>query len=280
MNFKFPLTIALATLISGTGMAQPERPAGYLAPGEFDVVPVLENAPQPGEARYEADRAIFRETRKLVDTPRYKLATSDAEGSAAAMFRKFSCAAGIALTQDKAPGLYRLLQRVSADTGGQTGRAKDFFKRERPYVIDQGEICQSQEQLLDRRNNRASYDYPSGHTTHGWTWALVLASVMPDRAQQILQRGRAYGESRYICGAHNLSAVEAGMLSASATMTVVQTKAAYQDDVKAARAELEMLRASGSASEGADCATENKLVMQGAGAVPTSGENALAQSTQ
>ena len=268
MCLKLSLAALVACSAAGATIAQPQpsapaqRPNGYLAPGEFDVTPVLPSAPRPGEARYEADRAIFRETRKLVGTPRYKLAENDVAGGSAAMLRNFSCAAGIVLTPEKAPRLVQLLQRASIDTGGQTGRAKELFKRERPYVIDQGQTCQAPEQLFDQRNNRASYDYPSGHTTHGWTWALVLASVMPDRAQQILQRGRAYGESRYICGAHNLSAVDAGMLAATSTMTVVQTKPQYQDDLKAARAELDALRATPSipSPSPSDCAAERALI--------------------
>lgn len=105
-----------------------------------------------------------------------------------------------------------------------------------------------------------SYDYPSGHTTRGWAWALVLTVVAPDRAQQMIERGRAYGDSRFICGAHNESAVEAGMVSASAPMAVVATKSEYQADIAAARVELKQLRATGSRAEG--CEKQQSLVRQ------------------
>jgi len=260
MHVKLTFALALAGT-AAMAPAQPERPAGYLAAGEFDVTPVLEAAPRPGDPRYETDRDIFRDTRSMVGTPRYALAESDVDFSPASMLRNFSCAAGVALTPENAPRLLRVLQRATMDTGMQSGRAKDVYKRERPYVVDQGPSCQPPEQLMDRRTGRMSYDYPSGHTTGGWTWALVLASVMPERAQQILQRGRAYGESRYICGAHNHSAVEAGFLAATATMTVVQTKPAYQDDLKAARAEVAALRAAGTAAP-ANCEAEKALIEQ------------------
>lgn len=139
-------------------------------------------------------------------------------------------------------------------------RAKEVYQRHRPFTIDRGQICQPQSELYDQKAQRMSYDYPSGHTTRGWTWALVLATVAPDRAQQILERGRAYGDSRFICGAHNESAVEAGMLSASATMTVVATKPDYQADIAAARTEVQQLRAAGGQPQG--CEAEAKLVRQ------------------
>jgi acid phosphatase (class A) len=106
-----------------------------------------------------------------------------------------------------------------------------------------------------------SYDYPSGHTTLGWTWALILTSIAPDRAQQILERGRAYGDSRFVCGAHNESAVEAGMQSASATMALVSTKPAYQTDLASARAEISALRASNPSRPEA-CDAEAALIAQ------------------
>jgi acid phosphatase (class A) len=164
------------------------------------------------------------------------------------------------MTPENSPKLLAVLTRASVDTGIQSGKAKDFYQRQRPFVIDQGKICQPEAELYDAKTHRASYDYPSGHTTLGWTWAIVLASVAPDRAQPIFARGRAYGDSRFVCGAHNESAVEAGMLSASATMSLVQTKPEYQSDLGEARRELDALRASGAHPNG--CDAEAALIAQ------------------
>jgi len=253
--------LALAVALSSVGYAQSAGPAGYLAAGEFDVMGVIEPAPRPGDPRYDADRAIFRATRSLVGSERYVLATNDVQTRAPAMLQDFSCAVGVALTPENAARLVAVVQRATADTGAQAGRAKEVYRRERPYVIDEGPTCQSPAELFDARANRASYDYPSGHSTWGWTWALVLASAVPDRAQQVLERGRAYSESRTVCGVHNQSAVEAGMLAASATMAVVQAKPAYHADLAAARAELRALRA-GPAEAPADCGAEARLLAE------------------
>lgn len=258
---KRTLATALALALGSVGYAQPAGPAGYLEPGEFDVTPVIEPAPRPGDPRYEADRAIFRETRVLVGSERYALATNDVETRTAAMLQDFSCAAGVTLTPENAPRLVELARRATLDTGAQAGKAKQAYRRERPYVIDPGPTCQPPAELLDPRENRASYDYPSGHATWGWTWALVLASAAPERAQQVLERGRAYSESRVVCGVHNQSAVEAGMLAASATMAVVQAKPAYQADLAAARAELAALRQAATAAP-PGCDAEARLVAQ------------------
>ena len=91
---------------------------------------------------------------------------------------------------------------------------------------------------------------------------LILTELAPDRAGPILRRGRAYGDSRFVCGAHNESAVEGGMLSASATMALVRTKPAFQQDLAAARAEIDRLRADPATPRPQGCAAEEALVSQ------------------
>lgn len=256
-----PKWLATALVAFGSlGLAQSSGPPGYLEANEFDVTAVIEPAPVPGDPRYKSDRAIFRQTRKLIGSERYKLATSDVQTRPVAMLRNFSCAVGTALTPDNVPHLVAVAQRAAIDTESRAGRAKDIYRRERPYVIDKGRTCQAPEELLDPRSERASYDYPSGHSTWGWTWALVLAGAAPDRAQQILERGRGYAESRVVCGVHNQSAVEAGMVTAAATMTVIETTPAYQADLAAAREELDKVRQGGEPPE--NCDAEARLLAE------------------
>jgi hypothetical protein len=47
-----------------------------------------------------------------------------------------------------------------------------------------------------------SPSYPSGHTTYGYTGALILAILVPERYQQMITRGAEYGNDRIIFGAH------------------------------------------------------------------------------
>jgi hypothetical protein len=47
-----------------------------------------------------------------------------------------------------------------------------------------------------------SPSFPSGHTTYGYTGALVLAVLVPERYQQMIVRGAEYGNDRIIMGAH------------------------------------------------------------------------------
>ncbi len=145
-------------------------------------------------------------------------------------------------------------QRATRDSGREMGIAKDHFQRKRPFWIDDGNICRPREELGD------TYDYPSGHTTAGWTWALVLSQVAPDHASQILARGRSIGESRIVCGVHNASAVEGGRYTADAVMALISPNPQFRADVEAARAELAKLRKSGAKPDPARCEREAALV--------------------
>ena len=60
--------------------------------------------------------------------------------------------------------------------------------------------------------------YPSGHTALGWGFALILSEIAPDRANEILARGRAFGESRIVCNHHWYSDVVWGRFMGAATV--------------------------------------------------------------
>lgn len=47
-----------------------------------------------------------------------------------------------------------------------------------------------------------SPSFPSGHTTYGYTGAILLAMLVPDRYQQMIARAAEYGNDRIILGAH------------------------------------------------------------------------------
>jgi len=46
------------------------------------------------------------------------------------------------------------------------------------------------------------FAYPSGHTTYGYTGALILAILVPERYPEMMARGAEYGNDRILMGAH------------------------------------------------------------------------------
>jgi acid phosphatase (class A) len=164
-------------------------------------------------------------------------------------FEHFACALGVKLTPQTAPALARLLDR--AGTAGVVDPVKQFYRIKRPYIGSAAPICQARTAEL-----AANGDYPSGHTANGWMEALILAELAPDRATEILARGRAFGQSRVVCGAHSLSAVEAGWLAGAAATAALHGSAQFRADLEAARAEMAKVRASAPAPSATVCRAE------------------------
>jgi acid phosphatase (class A) len=254
MRFPKLVFIMFAGIAASAMIPLAARPAGYLDGSSFNILRVLSPPPLPKSVRSEHDRAIFLKTRSLQGSPRWAMAIGDIQTDSASMMRDFSCAVGLRLTPQMAPRLSELLSKASGDTAAQTNTAKVFFHRPRPFKIDPGPICEPAADV------EKSFDYPSGHTTLGWTWALVLMELMPDRAQQVLARGRAFGESRIVCGVHNESAVEAGRISAEATLMAVRGTSDYRRDLAAAREEMQRLKTSLAPPPAQQCSAEERLV--------------------
>jgi acid phosphatase (class A) len=255
MRAKLALAACAALLIGGAGLAvaREDAPKGYLAAGALDTSKVLAPAPRPGEARYEADRKTFLASRTLKDSPRWSLAQADVDEKK--ILADFGCALGFTPTPETTPRLVALLMKLRYDVRDAVNKPKDLYKRQRPYLIDEGPIC------VDKTTDlAASPDYPSGHTTWGWTVGLILAELDPDHATAILVRGRSYGESRVVCGVHNASAVEAGRTNASALVAALHGSKAFRDDLDAVRAEIASARAK--AAKPAQCDVESALVAQ------------------
>jgi len=241
------VALAAAGLIAAAPAAAQVR-AGYLAANPIDTYKILPPAPVAGTARYEADRKVFKDTRKFEGGPRWTMAQGD--DNSGAILKDLSCAIGVNLTRDNAPTLASMMGRVALDSGRLTNLPKDIYKRQRPFLIDEGAVCIAKPD---------SYDYPSGHNTWSWVVGLIMAELAPDRATEILVRARAFGESRLVCGVHNLSAVEAGRMNGSIIVAALHGEEAFRKDLDVARAEVAAARKAGPAPDAATCAAEAEL---------------------
>lgn len=204
---------------------------GYLAVEDRpDLTVALAPPPAPGSARDLANGRAFVETRVLEGTPRWTLATSDVTGD---MYDHFAGALGVRLTPETAPILTALLARAGDDRS-VVGDAKTHWNTRRPYLGTDLPICEAKTDHL-----AGNPDYPSGHAAHGMHVGMVLAELAPQRGDALYARGREFAESRYICGSHSYSAVEAGILSGAVIYGAEQASPTFRFDMEAARAEVQ-----------------------------------------
>jgi acid phosphatase (class A) len=225
---------------------------GYLARKELpNSLALLPPPPAAGSAALAADEEAHQRARAQRTPGRWALAASDAVLKFPAAASTFSCALDVPISQEATPHLTMLLRRSFVDTGLATYAAKDHYKRQRPFARYAETTCSPHEEAALAKDG----SYPSGHASLGWAWGLTLASIAPERAQALVERGYAFGQSRAICGVHWQSDVEAGRLVASATLAVLQTNPVYQAQLALAKAEVSAARAQG-LKPVADCAAE------------------------
>jgi len=226
--------------------------AGYLPKDSLpNSLALLPPPPAKGSAGLALDQEVSREALALRGTPRWTMATADAELRFPQAAGTFACALGVRVSEKETPHLYMLLRRSLADAGLSTYAAKDHYQRTRPFLVNKQPTCTPAEE----KHAAKDFSYPSGHSAIGWAWALELAEIAPERSDPILARGLAFGESRVICNVHWRSDVIAGRLMGAATVALLHADRAFQEDLEAAKKEYAAERAKGLAV-GRDCKAE------------------------
>ena len=265
------LTAMIMLLAAGLARAQtaPVCPADelspqpYFQPSSVDLVGLVAPPPAPGSAAARRDLegvlAAQREARRQGTTAR---AIADSEINCL----RFADVLGLKFTAARAPLAVYFLNRAALAGASASGPGKTYWWRPRPYVIstrvqrladvapgalegagpfdDFREACnpgQPRRELrriagIDPLRGRTSY--PSGHTAFGTACAILLAGMVPEQRDALFQRGRDYGRSRSIVGAHFPSDVEAGRIVATVAVAQMQQNAAFRQDYERARAEL------------------------------------------
>jgi len=249
-SISLACALALASVALGAGVAAadeamvPEvRPgvlAGYLAHDALpDSVALLPAPPADGSAALALDQETNKGDLALQGTPRWRLAGMDANLSFPWAAGDFACALNAPVTQADTPRLYQLLRRAMSDAGAGTGAAKEKYQRARPFMVNKQPTCTPGAE--DDLSHNGSY--PSGHTSIGWTWALILNEIAPEQGDALLARGRAFGDSRLVCNVHWESDVLEGRMVGSMIFARLQNDPTFRADLDVARGELAAARA-------------------------------------
>ena len=280
LRLRLPLPLPLPllaslTMLAALGACQSTPPAPPTSPelvGEFragsgylkgyleraqlpDSLALLAPPPAAESAEQAADLAIYRASRALRSTPRWAQAAVDDNLKFPKAAEVFSCALDLPISQQATPHLNMLLRRSLLDSGLSTYAAKDNYKRQRPFaVLQEGTCAPASEPALVKDGS-----YPSGHAALAWGWALVLAELAPERANALLQRGHAFGQSRVICGVHWQSDVDAGRLMGAATIARLHADPSFKAQAALAAEEIRQAHAKGLTSP-LDCAAEARAL--------------------
>jgi acid phosphatase (class A) len=196
----------------------------YLAPGHPDGIALLAPPPIAGSGEAAADldsaRAVFK-----ARTPAEEARALKDESLA---FTLFAPAIGPGFQLDKLPKTDALMKQVKTEIGDVINVPKNYWKRSRPYQLDS---------TLALGKPENSFSYPSGHSTRGTVYALVLAEIFPDKREAIMAVGRDIGWDRVLIGKHFSTDVHAGRVLGQAIVRELLDSPAFQHDLAEAKAE-------------------------------------------
>jgi acid phosphatase (class A) len=198
----------------------------YLPVGHPDGITLLPPPPVASSVEELADLAGVR----AVVHGRTKAEEERALAGSSLGFTIFAPAIGPIFQIEKLPKTAALLKQVKQEIAGTIDEAKDHWKRLRPYQLDPE---------LSVGKPEPSFSYPSGHSTRGTVYALVLAELFPEKRQAILQVGRNIGWDRVIIGKHYPTDIYAGRTLGQAIMRELDVSPAFAHDLAEAKAEVQ-----------------------------------------
>lgn len=197
----------------------------------------LPGPPALQDSRFYADWVAYQQGKDIRKTERGYRAIDDASTSVDYFMQRFGEAMGVTMSSKTCPRIARYISMTFTTAKQANSKAKDYYARVRPYN-------QFHEDTPVPASQSATDDtsYPSGHTCRAWSTALALVAIDPDHQNEILKTGYDYGQSRVILGYHYQSDIDAARLVASAGIARLMGEKSFQEDMAAAKAELDSLR--------------------------------------
>jgi acid phosphatase (class A) len=218
----------VAALISGQSSWAAETP--YLPHNQPDGRELLAPPPATGSAEETADLASTRAVFNARTPEEKERAMTDSSLS----FSLFAPAIGSDFDLEKLPKTRGMLLKMKKDIQEAIDLPKNHYHRKRPYQMDES---------LALGKPESSFSYPSGHSTRGTVYAMLLAELFPENKDAILAIGRDIGWDRVLIGKHFPTDIYAGRVLARAIVKELKASAAFQNDFEEAKAEIKSLHA-------------------------------------
>lgn len=237
---KIFLTMMVLCLTMTMQAQEKETVNAYFTPEEMpDMMVFLPGPPDSTSVAFMNDVARYywgKEMRK--DPERAAEATRDAVYGLETIITEFEEAFGMKISKEETPEIYKVLLEGTATCDSICKIPKATYMRRRPFMVFNEPTLYPEDEPALRKNG----SYPSGHTLLGWSAALLMMEINPERATEILTRGYRYGENRLVVGAHWQSDTDAARLAASAAYARLHTSERFLEQMKKAREEYKTLK--------------------------------------
>jgi acid phosphatase (class A) len=207
---------------------KPASGATFLTARELDASRLLPPPPAETSAAAKAETAELHAIEAARSPEALARAKSDDKTKDASIFAQ---AMGAGFDLKALPATAKLMSEVRHEEKIAADLAKDGFKRKRPWIVDPSfQSCSREDEPLS--------SYPSGHTTMGFSMAVVLADLAPEKAQALLSRAQEYADNRMVCGMHFRADIVAGQALGTAVALDLLDNPVFRADRDASAAEL------------------------------------------
>jgi acid phosphatase (class A) len=221
--------LLLAGLVALQAVIAPSLSAAFLAAGTPDASALLASPPVAGSAEDKLDL----ENTFTVHTGATPAEIALGKDENKLTIFHFAPAIGVWFVPGKFPKTEALFKAVEAESKAVTDQAKKYFKRPRPYHVAPERFPHSIE-----HEDPTHYSYPSGHSTRGTVFSLLLAELFPAQREAILAKGREAGWLRVQGGVHYPTDMYAGRVLGQELARDFLRSPEFQAELAAAKAEL------------------------------------------
>lgn len=226
MNGRMGRLVFLAALIAFWAAPALRAEEAVAAPPLVDLTTLL--PPPPGNAS-DATRA---EVKEILQYQKHRTPAMVAAAQAdqdLTVFR-FADVLGEGFTAEKLPETAAFFAKALEVSESSVQAAKAYWKRPRPYTLEP-----KVRPCLKMPPNDA---YPSGHSTGGTLFAVLLGQMVPEKRGEIMERGWAFALNRVVGGVHYRSDVEAGRIAGTVLALELLKDPAMKASFESARKEL------------------------------------------
>jgi acid phosphatase (class A) len=175
----------------------------YIQTKSLDLTAVLPPPPAKGSKQTSDEIKELLELQRSRTTAQESLAIADQKIT---VFR-FGDVLGASFDSTKLPITAAFFKAALENERAIIDPVKNFWNRPRPYVVDS-----SIHPCLEKP---AIASYPSGHSTAGNFMAILLAAMVPEKKNELFERGWKFAFNRMIGGVHYRSDIEAGRIAAT-----------------------------------------------------------------
>jgi acid phosphatase (class A) len=208
--------------------ASPALADGILSPADYPPTQILPAAPADGSAEQKKEMAELHHIQATMSNAEFAAANKD---EVTENVTYLAPVLGPDFDFKSTPRTLALFEVVRAEEKAAGKLAKNTFKRHRPWVLDPSlKTC--------TRDDSPISSYPSGHSTLGFSMAVVMADMLPEKAGAIMARAKEFAEHRLVCGVHYRSDIVAGQVLGTLVAEELLHNPKFQDQFEAAKAEL------------------------------------------